>query len=123
MIQEAYVSFETAKLLKEKEFNEASLYGYNNKAQIIGGGLYYSNDTVQKNIYTAPTQALVMKWLREVHSIFISIAFCTYPTKKRVTWIPEISTFDSVFPESAIEYDSYEQACEAAIKYCLEKLI
>ena len=64
-----------------------------------------------------------MKWLRENKKVFISICHCEYPTERKVTWIPEITTFDSVFPDSAIEYDTYEEACEEAIKYCLENLI
>ena len=131
-IQEDYVSFETAKLLKEKGFEGYSiLIIYDENAanayikELQEKHLPYSSDDpkLKEFYYTQPTLQMAMKWLREVHNIFISIVFCTYPTEKKVTWTPEISTFDSVFPESAIEYNSYEEAAEASIKYCLENLI
>ena len=122
-ITEDYVSFEIAKLLKEKGFKEIT-QGYINADQEIymcpfQQGVYELSDKQ----YPYPTLQMAMKWLREVHNIFISIVFCTYPREEKVTWTPDISTFDSVFPESVIEYDSYEEAVEAAIKYCLENLI
>ena len=126
---EVYVSFETAELLKEKGFDGECDFLYVNGNIVRAQGCGYNwnkGETIftdYKNECSAPTLQMTMKWLREVHNIFISIVFCTYPTEKRVTWTPEISTFDSVFPESAIEYDSYEQACEAAVKYCLENLV
>ena len=135
MITEDYVSFETAKLLKEKGFNWPCHATYD--TAVTGGkpkfseyevlnffpfGIKNSDDKFSM-VISAPTLQMAVKWLREVHNIFISIAFCIYPTEKRVTWTPEITTFESVFPESAIEYDSSERAAEEAIKYCLENLI
>lgn len=115
MITEDYVNFETAKLLKEKGFDwdckSKRFYPEPDYDQESPNGVY------------APTLQTAMKWLRENKKVFISIGHCEYPTEHNVTWIPEITTFDSVFPDSAIEYDTYEQACEAAIKYCLENLI
>lgn len=142
-ISEDYVSFETAKLLKEKGFDEKcqKVYMYNGQllwAQIFMEGESFVNNkcinlvanynnwithTQGEYAYLCPTLQMAMKWLRKEHNIFISIVFCTYPSLNKVTWTPEINTFDSVFPESAIEYDSYEEATEAAIKYCLENLI
>lgn len=110
-IAEDYVSFETAKLLKEKGFDEPVTEL--NKMLFKDGEKPVLKITLQK----------AMKWLREVHGIFISIVCCTYPTLNKATWTPDITTFESVFPDSAIEYDTYEQACEAAIKFCLKNLI
>ena len=119
MITEDYVSFETAKLLKEKGFNEDSWFHYDTDGYIVARGyrLNHPDDI------PAWTLQMAMKWLRKEKRIFIAICHCTYPREREVTWIPEISTFDSVFPDSAIEYDTYEEACDAAIKYCLENLI
>ena len=129
MIREDYVSFETAKLLKEKGFDESTSMVYVSYGDLCKLNRYDSirnsnyND-ITKNYfeYTAPTLQMAMKWLR-VHNIFISIECCTYPTLNKATWIPDITTFESVFPDSAVECNTYEEACEAAIKYCLENLV
>ena len=152
MITEDYVSFETAKLLKEKGFDEpcyqcyvlidkfveTSYYEFAVNSKLIKFERLYAdeqplinskgfrdfiNNKDKSRVFAAPTLQMAMKWLREEHNIFISIIFCTYPSLNKVTWTPEITTFDSVFPESAIEYDTYEEAGEAAIKYCLENLL
>ena len=120
MITEDYVSFETAKLLKEKGFDERPLFHYDDCGQFWVQGGY---DKTKKWHFPAPTFQMAMKWLREVHNIFISIVCCTYPTLKKTTWTPEITTFESVFPDSAVECDTYEEACEVAIRYCLENLL
>lgn len=119
MVKEDYCSFELTKLLKEKGFDQISDWGYREDGTCVEMIDYPTTPPT----YWGVTLQMAMKWLREECNIFISIVFCTYPTEKRVTWTPEISTFDSVFPESAIEYDSYEEACESAINYCFENLI
>ena len=96
-IGEDYVSFETAKLLKEKGFDQSC-------------ATYYLKD---KQVYAAPTQAMAMKWLREVHDIKIMICPCADGTYGYKT----LNGFWHV------NFDSYEDAVEAAIKYCLENLI
>ena len=73
MTQEAYVSYEVAKLLEEKGFDTPSY---------ITGHVYSEHGTLQsntsfrsvKNNYiTACTQQMAMRWLREKHNIYISI--------------------------------------------------
>lgn len=118
MIAESYVSFELAKLLKEKGFDVDCYTHYSSDGQNV----YYNYQTPSDGI-NMPTLQMAMKWLRENKKVFISIGHCEYPTEHKVTWIPEITTFDSVFPDSAIEYATYEEATEKAIRYCLENLI
>jgi len=125
MITEDYVSFETAKLLKEKGFDGKCLAIYypDGRLETFDTPFNYNIPGGTSDVISAPTLQMTMKWLREMKEIFIGIGCCDYPTLHKTMWIPEISTHDSVFPDSAIEYDSYEEACEAAIKYCLENLI
>ena len=70
-----------------------------------------------------------MKWLREIHNLFIQITIIPYTT---VTIEQNYYIFAvckdrrnlvhrSDHPHDS--YSTYEQACEAAIKYCLENLI
>lgn len=101
MITEDYVSFEIAKLLKEKGFREvcsrcygvAVLHngvnisfdeecelkdeGRGNEIEYVEGGMLhnynYKNSDDDANVYAAPTLWGAMKWLREVYNIDIDI--------------------------------------------------
>jgi len=84
MITEDYVSFETAKLLKEKGFDIPcdNYYGSSGKTpnESVYGGiniepLDYNADPYVKSgfpkfkTFSSPTQSIAMKWLREVHLV------------------------------------------------------
>lgn len=126
MITEDYVSFETAKLLKEKGFDESTSMVYMSYGDLCKLSRYDSirnsnyND-ITKNYfeYTAPTIQMAMKWLREMHGLFIRI------TEDMAGNVFEWSVYKKNYGCKASTYveDSYEQACETAIKYCLENLI
>ena len=140
MITEDYINFETAKLLKEKGFDESVTHYYFTQITHVGfknypTGVLYTDSYPQhqnnyKNKVAAPTQALVMKWLREVYKVIpiiltgdnrhdgvIIYYWFRIDTIKNGRWK------DAVYREDEIEYPTYEQACEAAIKYCLENLV
>ena len=124
MITEDYISFETAKLLKEKGFDEATFYDYNER-----GTRWFEEVLVNHNSQggvACPTIQMAMKWLREAYNLEI------YPYHNNSTiynskwWFEIIEYPNSVAEyESNIdeEYDTYEEACEAAIEYCLDNLI
>lgn len=122
MITEDYVSFETAKLLKEKGFAETSntIGTYNNKGEffLYGHEKGYNHNRLS-TWYSAPILQMVMKWLREVYGLFIRI------TEDITGNIFEWSVYQKNYGCKASTYveDSYEKACEVAIKYCLENLI
>ena len=86
MIEESYVSFDTAKMLKEAGFNvpcrgvyvtdRTGYYEfreYDNK-QTADDLCWNTEDGFQYE-YLAPTQALAARWLREVHGLFIEIFY------------------------------------------------
>jgi hypothetical protein len=148
MITEDYVSFETAKLLKEKGFDErcfAFYYIMPHKTAITYNTDFPTNSDLEliykyKEFGSLPTLQMAMKWLREVHKCYITFTweFKEYdnnykPIYKDITWsfniaIPKYNSArkgdGSYFDlDSDKEYDSYEQACEVALKYCLENLI
>ena len=133
MITEDYINFETAKLLKEKGFDESVTHYYFTQITHVGfkdyptGVLYTDSDPQHQNNYknkvAAPTQALVMKWLREVYKISIEVFYFTSNSNSGA-WAFEIIKLPSgatVYGE--YDKENYEQACETAIKYCLEKLV
>lgn len=134
MITEDYVSFETAKLLKEKGFDEATNRYYNAQCDQIRTVSdtfmwHWNNEEFVKRVLmdgaiAIPTLQMTMKWLREVHKLHIWIAH-KLKQNKGLPWYYEIHNIETgtVVKIGDVVYGSYEVACEAAIKYCLEKLI
>lgn len=131
MITEDYVSFEIAKLLKEKGFDEPCSHIYRNDGMHLYCGdaklttltnteIDEPQDWVSETFTCAcPTLQMAMKWLREVYGLFIRI------TEDITGNIFEWSVYQKNYGCKASTYveDSYEKACEVAIKYCLEHLI
>jgi hypothetical protein len=81
-MKEQLITFETAKLAKEKGFDERVPYGYldleDGHKKLGEIRLLPVFDNIMKNsetnnFFTAPTQSLLLKWLREVHEIHIDI--------------------------------------------------
>ena len=142
MITEDYVSFETAKLLKERGFDEECISVYHDgKLQLVsslgifcGEGygeqiLTYTNSECKWSpiMISAPTLQMAMKWLREVHDIYIMIDkdFATengwhYVVVRKRYWADNI---DKGLTKQESNSYTYKFACEASIKYCLENLI
>ena len=128
-INEDYVSFETARLLKEKGFNERLITYYlatEDKKESYFQIMAFTDDKIDNNrsvyCYLAPTHQMTMKWLREVHNFYIWIG---HIANKCLSWYYEIHGISDgkVKHIGGMQYGSYEIACEAAIKYCLENLI
>ena len=120
MITEDYLSFEVAKLLKEKGFDEkCSRWYVANEPQ---EGLVVSGFGENQFYINAPTLQMAMKWLREVHNLYIEI-FVTWRDKiPHYQWrINNLITQDTIVDTPCLEKP--EEAVEAGIKYCLEKLI
>lgn len=120
MITEDYVSVETAKLLKEKGFDEVCFkYALNGEIYNNGDFVISHKDDVEVGI---PTLQMATKWLREVHYLTIDV-FHFRDWKVNIKTIPDdYFTADYSYPELK-PAKTYEEAAEAAIKYCLENLI
>ena len=75
MIIEQYVSFETAKLLKEKGFKGKGAFFYDSlgKLHSFDPWWWYITPKERYDAIDCSTQSLVMRWLREVHHILVSI--------------------------------------------------
>lgn len=92
-MKETLIQFTTAKLAKEKGFNIETLYFYTKpNSKMFGtdekGRLYPIKNISKKlykcgenavlnieNVYSAPTQSLLQKYLREVHKINIEVRY------------------------------------------------
>ena len=141
MIKEAYVSFEVAKLLKEKGFNELCNRVYEgpnlkyttlpiSPLMSLGelGGfhpkqLYVTNSELGDIVYTAPTHQMAMAWLREMHNIAINIGWGEIFEDKFQWWCIILNQKDGNILRESEYYSTYEEAVEAALKYVLKNLI
>ena len=118
MITEDYVSFEVAKLLKEKGFDEPTDKQFN-LDKIVGDYNITDRSRNPERYLDAPTLQMAMKWLREIHRLHVDID----PLEGNwCTKIVELEDLCEVDKGIAL-YGTYEEAAEAGIRYCLENLI
>ena len=140
-ITEDYVSFETAKLLKEKGFCENTEHEIWYVIKQFSTGCHWNSCTYKVGDITRehnddccipmPTIQMVMKWLRKAHNIHIAIVPCEVGLGVMdYTYILyEVDTENFIFKNLGIQGRantdkmSVPKTCEAAIKYCLENLI
>ena len=127
MITEAYVSSEVAKLLKEKGFNEPIWTRYEDGNEVIFGDKYDWNNSPMGQI-SAPTHQMAIAWLREEKNILIYVyPIIDLPVKNNYTfywrWDGKKKRHDAPHIGDKHNYESPEQATEAALKYSLENLI
>ena len=124
MITEDYVSFETAKLLKEKGFDKYPLFPCYKEDNGEFIDIPTTLDTINYCFITAPTIQMTMKWLREVHKLFIELKM-SIDLIGNPHYAYSVLGFDGKYKrENYTSFDwMFKDACEAAIKYCLEKLI
>ena len=132
MIVEQFVSFETAKLLKEAGFDVPCRGIY--RAYRIGTSVFHeydrksAKDDLCRNAvdgfqyeYLAPTQALAARWLREVNHY----AVCVWYSTEHEEWFYahgnlDNMMFDEDYSISDFIYDSYEEAFEAGLQEAIK---
>lgn len=131
MVTEDYVSFEVAKLLKEKGFDAkcSCYYFLNDEVRFEESLTHWDWNHGYICRYSAPTLQLVMKWLREVRNLVIEpyVTACGYLyTISRLPFGSTCYDNGSAYngdDEDSGQWTTWEKACEDGIKYCLENLI
>lgn len=125
-LTEDYCSFELSKLLKEKGFDGECIGCYWDSKKTFDVNyepLSYSDSDLRDEVILAPTYQMAMKWLREVHKLFIDISF-QKDEDGSVTWFYMTWALDDRKRDTEeVDFTSYEEAVEAALKYVLENLI
>ena len=129
-MEDTLISFETAKLAKKKGFNKKVLFSYeysDKKSFLYCGGVLYNssknkygytenleynlynhNSHKKLKVYSAPSQYLLQKWLREKHNIEVYI----------IPWIYNNKTVYDFFVNYEGEsraYSTYELALESGL--------
>ena len=102
MIEEQFVSFDTAKLLKEAGFDVPCRGGYH----------------ANRFRYEAPTQALAARWLCERKMIEVSTAYC----RRRKSWYYQVGYLDCEDEDVIFGYDyaSRQYAIEAGLQKAIK---
>lgn len=127
MIKEAYCSKEVCNLLKEKGFDEPCHAYYDDdngklRESYSACAIRYRSNPCVFGI-GAPTQQMVMRWLREIHNVYMDIA-PTHSANGPIDFVWQTYNSDYlVTGDCDIFYPTYEEAVEAAIQYSLEHLI
>ena len=129
MVQEAYVSLETAKLLNEKWFVQKCRSYYLGNDENRWEHCYQEVIPKNETVYECPTQQMAMRWLREEHNLSIEISSCCTVLEGKAGesfWAARIIDRHKILDNPLLvgnRFSKYEEACEAAIKCCLENLI
>ena len=130
MIQEAYVSYEIAKLLNEKGFDEpletlitpeGSTYFLDTKSRKQHITIRNSEINFYSDDISCPTQQMALSWLRQEHHLHIIVCI------DDLDWSYQIINFENKTDVQYIKdlagFNSYENAVNAAIEHCLINLI
>lgn len=130
------VSFEIAKLLKEKEYPQLNQGLYYTKNRERGLDVWCFNNKTEKPFaqYSAPTIAEVVMWLYKKYGIWTEV----YPREFKelnLMWSYTLTKIESTYTINGIEFPNIEkpddiptwksltEAYEAAINYILNNLI
>lgn len=120
------VSPEIAQLLKKRSINLPSSRGLG--AAVYEDGKIKSTCLYDGTVIHAPTIAEVLTWVLKNHSVWIELSPTIDETSKKRVWlfIPvKLETDNEIYimSEKDCFYNSPTEAYEAAIEYCLTKLI
>ena len=126
MIKEVYCSYEVAKLLKEKGFDESCYQKYDSDGELSFNHVGYINSEKPCDDFyaLAPTHQMVMAWLREVHNIFIEISTSIDLNGKYHFSYTILDKECKYLRRGYTDFDwDYEDAVEYALKYILNDVI
>jgi len=119
-MKDELIKIKTAKLAKEKGFDVPTQKAYDGVPMLcthtdsVFNTLNY-NSELGGNYCSAPSQALLQRWLREVHDIHLDI---TYSGKQNVE--REIEYYVTGRQLSIGIWDSYEKALEKGLQEALK---
>ena len=111
-MKEQLISFETAKLAKEKgvKLDINGLYWEDGSYDSGENALVYEEF---QDVMSAPTQSLLQKWLREVHNIDVNVLPYNKTKKEYEVYVDlAVTTWSG--------YKTYEEALEVGLQEALK---
>jgi hypothetical protein len=122
-MKDELISFSTAKLAKEKGFDEETENQWWYALQEDGDVDLQDNDNyTRKEAFFAPTQSLLQRWLREKHGIHVDVSVNEICWSYRLDNPPRDGSiiFDLRSSIGGQMFKTYEQALEAGLKKALK---
>lgn len=131
-MKEELIKEKTAILAKEKEFDIETEWFYSSNYGLCKEEdellitpitiIYDCNNNFElEEIYYAPTQSLLQKWLREIHNIYISIMPEEDEDWKRIWTVRLYNLTDEVmYLECSSIKNTYEEALEEGLFHALQ---
>ena len=125
-MKEQLITFETAKLAKEMGFQSYTPFYYSEDGEIKGTKIGMHGNPNAYGGISAPTQSLLQKWLREVHSIYVSIDYLIIEVidSKGVRFDWSIyNKNESIESKELIGLLTYEEALEKGLVAALKLIL
>ena len=132
-MEDTRVTFETAKLAKEKGFDALCYDAFNSKGNLYSNGwceyLYdnkveipFRSGVLESKDVLAPTQSILAKWLREEHNIHIVISNNNY--NKLLNWSFDLHKLPvgiiQMWKRGDDTYNTFEEAYEVGLQEALK---
>lgn len=134
-MEDQLITFETAKLAKERGFNipvYPQYYEITEGKAILDVNIEYSNTHYikEKDYFPAPTQSLLQRWLREVHKIHIHTYSIHLQDGSGYKWSVDVYNLKKLTDEDYIVMtghafkdgikDTFEEALELGLNAALK---
>lgn len=123
IMKEEFVTLETSKLLKKKGFNEFCKYAYADEDLHLMplNTTNFFIDEIGVG-YSAPTQSIAHRWLREVKDLYVCIFNSASGYGYEISKVNGTHMLSSGFegPNDDGNWNTYEEALEAGIQRTLE---
>lgn len=117
-MKDEFITFETAKLAKEKGFDEYCKYHFDQEGARFNNNMNPTKNSEWNNCMTQPTQSLLQRWLREQHKINISMINGSNTINLYYYEINKTNKFP-IKGDGSKNY-TYEQALEESLLKALE---
>lgn len=119
MIEESYVSLETARLLKEAGFDWKCEWFFTEKELLGHSSISENHNEIHEyGGCSRPTLSLAAKWLRKENNIYVEVI------RKFICWKFSLINLNPVciIKLTAGSFNTYEEALEEGLKEALERI-
>ena len=118
-MKDELICFETAKIAKEKGFDESCRFVFENDKEKDLGYIQRKNSTYP-NVFTRPTQTTLQKWLRDIHEIDVVAIPVRFTGHLEIGyWTYSVKSIQPVGKQK-YKFNTYEDALEIGLQEALK---